>query len=101
MGYSLVMIAALLFCLLAGQEPAPAPSDADRKQAEKLVRDLFKDEFARNTPADRALLARKLLQQAPEARADAPTCFALLSLAEDCALQAGNLDLVWTILEET
>ena len=95
------MLAALLLSMLVGQEPLAVPSEADRKQAEKLIRDLFKDEFAKNTPADRALLARKLLKQAPEARADAPSCYALLSLAEDCALQSGNLDLVWTIFEET
>jgi hypothetical protein len=57
------LMAAVL--LLAGQDPkAPVPDAAAQKEAEKTIREVFKDQYGRPTLADRQALARELLQQA-------------------------------------
>ena len=53
---------------LAGQEPKlPVPDAAAQKDAEKTIREVFKDQYGRPTLADRQALARELLQQAEAA----------------------------------
>jgi hypothetical protein len=70
------------------------PEDAALKEAEKLVRDLFKDDLAKKAPADKRSLAKKLLTQGREA-ANAPASqYALLALAIDQSIQAGDVDTV-------
>ena len=84
----------VVFSLLS-QERLPVPDDAARKQADKLVRDIFKDDLARPGKADRAALIRKLLQQAVESKGDPGSAYALLSLAQDQAAVLGDADLLW------
>ncbi len=57
--------------------PIAAPSDAACKEAEKLVREVYKDEFSRKAPADKAVLGVHLLGEAREAGNDAATRFVL------------------------
>jgi len=82
----------LIAALVLPQEKAPAPKDAELKEAEKLVRDLFKEEFSKKAPADRRLLARKLLGQGREPGNPAATQYTLLSLAIEQAVQAVDLE---------
>jgi hypothetical protein len=50
---------------LAGQDPrAPVPDAAAQMEAEKTIREVFKDQYARPTLAERQALARELLKQA-------------------------------------
>ena len=66
------------------------PSADDIKQAEKLVKDLLKDEYAKTDPAGRLALATKLLQQADENKGDPASEYVLLHEARDYAVMGGD-----------
>lgn len=55
----------LITLLLTQSAPprAPVPADASQRESENLVREVFKEDYARTAPADRKALARKLLQE--------------------------------------
>lgn len=85
----------LLALLLAspGFQDRPAEPDANaQKETLKQVRDLFKDEYARKSPADQAALAQKLLQKGLETNDDLPSRFVMLKEARDVAAAAGDAD---------
>ena len=71
-------------------QQAPVPGAEQQKEAEALIRDVFKAEYSKNTAADRAALARKLLGQAQET-AEPTSRFVLLREARDLAAQAGEV----------
>ena len=50
---------------------APVPSPSDQRYAEKGIRDLYKDDFAKTSAQDKLELARKLANQADETKDDA------------------------------
>jgi hypothetical protein len=71
----------------------PVPEAAAQKEAEKLLRDVFKEEYARKAPADRAALSRTMLQRGLEKDEEAASRHALLREAKELAIQAGDWDL--------
>jgi hypothetical protein len=68
---------------------APPPDDAQR-EAESLVRTIYKSDYAKRTPADLSALAQKLIQQGRETKDDPAARFVLLREARDLATQAGD-----------
>lgn len=81
-------------------EKLPLPNAESLKEAEKLVRDVFKDDYAKKAPADRRALAQKLLKQAAESRDDATARYVLLREAQDLASQAGDLETAVQAIDE-
>ena len=75
----------------AQQARAPVPDQAAQKEAEKLIREVFKEDYAKKAPADRLALAKKLLQQGIETRDDPAARFVLLREARDLASAGGDL----------
>lgn len=73
-------------------ERAPAPDEAALKQAEQLVKDLFKDDFAKKNPRDMTALADKLVAQAREAKDDRTSQFVLFREAQELYAQAGDAE---------
>jgi hypothetical protein len=80
---------------------APVPGEAAQQEAMKLIRDLFKAEYARRAPADVQALAAKLLQQGRETKDDLVGQFVLLQQARELAVQAGDLATALAAVEET
>jgi len=78
----------------------PEPLEKDQARAEALIRQVFRDEYARPSPADRRALAQKLLRQGIETRDDTAARFVLLREARDLAAQSGDVDLALRALEE-
>jgi hypothetical protein len=79
--------------LLAGAAMGdlPAPPDAlAQERAQKLVRDLFKDAYARKAAADRVALAKSLRKEAEGTSGDVAGKFVLLREARDLAAGAGD-----------
>jgi serine/threonine protein kinase len=79
--------------------PAPAttrrsalPNATVQKDAEKQIRTLFKDDYAKKSPADVQALARKLLEQGTTINNDDAARYVMLRDARDFAAQAGDLD---------
>jgi hypothetical protein len=84
---SCLAIGILLACLCAQDPPRrPVPDAAQQKEAEKVVRDIFREEYAKKAPADRAALAKKLLEQA--GGAEDASKYVLLREARDLAAAA-------------
>lgn len=90
----------VLLLALGTQDPAALPDEPARNEAEKLVRELFKDDLAKTASADRQALARKLLGQARESRSEPAAQYVLFALSEDLAAGAGDLELVEAVLDE-
>jgi len=89
----------LIFALTAAaQDRLPLPDAEAQKTAEKTIKDLFKAEYAKPTPADRAALGSKLLKQGGE-EADPTTKYVLMREARDLAVLAGEADLAWKAVE--
>lgn len=76
----------------------PLPDQASQKNAEKLIRDLFKDEYSKKTPADKNALANRLLTQSEQSTNDPPTRYVLLREAQELALQSGDLPLTLKVV---
>lgn len=84
-----ILLVALL--ALSQDKKLPQPEASAQKDAETSIRDLFKDDYARKDPADKATFARKLLKQASDSKDDPVSRFVLLREARDLALQANDL----------
>ncbi len=70
---------------------APLPPEAARQaEIEKSVRDLFKADYAKKSPADRRALARTLLAEAARPGQDPATLWVLCREAQEAAATAGD-----------
>ena len=78
----------------------PVPDAAALRESEKLIRDLFKEEYAKKTGPDKVALARKLMELADQTKDDPPGRFVLLREARDLAIGGGNLTLAFAATDE-
>lgn len=83
---------ALLHCLtLLAQDPrAPVPDPAAQKEKEKLIREVFKDDYAKKSAPDRLALAKKLLEQGLATADDPAAEYVMLRESKDLATSAGD-----------
>jgi hypothetical protein len=72
---------------------APVPDAAKQRESEKQIRDLFKDQYAKKGTADRAALARTLMDQAAQVGEDRNALWVLYREAHDVASSAGDIRL--------
>ncbi|HLX60515.1 MAG TPA: hypothetical protein VKX17_04445 [Planctomycetota bacterium] len=68
------------------------PGTALQKEAEKTIREVFKDDFAKSAPADKIALSQKLAAQADETKDDMAGHYQLLLMSANLAAEAGELD---------
>ena len=68
----------------------PPPTEAAQAKALELIKSVFKNEYAKKAPADRAALARRLLQEAGTTQDDAAARYVLLDQATELAAGAGD-----------
>ena len=88
---TLTTAALLLAAPLLRADDRKPPPDADAQaKSEALIKDLFKEDFAKRKPADLQALAAKLVQQAADTKNDAAGQFVLLRLAAEVAAKAGD-----------
>lgn len=83
----------------AVQDRAALPDAAAVKDAEKQVRGIFKDEYAKKAPADVNALARRLLGQAGEAGIEVPIRYVMLRDARDFGAQTGDIDTAFKAID--
>lgn len=98
LGALVCWLAALL--PLQQEKKLPVPDPGDQKIAEKLVRDIFKDDYAKRGPADRVALARKLVEQGLQTKDDAAARFVQFREAQELAAQAGNVEVALCAIGE-
>jgi len=97
---SLLIVSLTMSCLLAADEKKPVPKAEAQAAAEKLVKEVFKDDYAKTKAADKLALAQKLLQQAEETKDDAAARYVLFREAINLATQAGDLTQAFTAADE-
>jgi hypothetical protein len=93
----------LLLCLfptVRAQDLLPVPDMASQVKAEKLIKDLFKGEYAKRRTSDWLDLSEKLLQQAADTKDDPAARFVLLREARDLAARAGDLNQALRAVDE-
>jgi hypothetical protein len=78
---------------------APVPEAKRQQEAEKLIKDLFKDQYSKKTPADRKALARLLLAQAAKSQEDPVAVWVLCREAQDMAVQSCDIGAVLEAIE--
>ncbi|HVR86628.1 MAG TPA: hypothetical protein VMU54_20055, partial [Planctomycetota bacterium] len=78
---------------------AAAPDAVKQRDAEKLVKDLFKDQYAKKAPADRLALAQALLDQAAKSADDPAILWVLFREAQDAAVQACDLAVAFKAID--
>jgi serine/threonine-protein kinase len=78
----------------------PIPGDAKQAEAEKLIKELFKDDYVKKTPADRLSLSNKLTKKARETSDDPAARFVLFREGQDLAAQAGDAGSALKIIDE-
>ncbi|HVR84326.1 MAG TPA: protein kinase, partial [Planctomycetota bacterium] len=76
------------------------PEPAALKEAEKVIREVYKADYSKKAPPDQQALAAKLLSQGRATREDPRAQFVLLREARDLALQVGDLDTTLAALDE-
>ncbi len=70
----------------------PPPSAEEQKEAEKVIRDLFREAYAKRQPDDLRDLARKLLASARDSKDDPVSQYVLLREARDIAMKVADLE---------
>lgn len=75
------------------------PDAAKQREAEKLVKEVFKDQYSKKAPADRQALAKSLLAEAEKSSGDAAGLWVLYRDAQDAAIQAGDVKLAALAIE--
>jgi hypothetical protein len=84
-----------LLALAAGgfpQDRAPEPDANVQKEKLKVIKDLFKDDYAKKSPQDQIALGRQFLIRGMETKDDAGAQYVMLREARDIAAAAGDVD---------
>ncbi len=100
------MLALTLSALLLAQGPPagqekklPVPTGAEVKEAERIVRDLFRKDYAKRDQDGRRALASKLLAKSMEMSDDPVARFVLLAEARDVASAAVDLNTAFAAID--
>jgi hypothetical protein len=100
-----VALAAILLCHLspALAQDATArlkvPSPAQQAPALKLIHELFGAQYAKTSPADRVVLAAKLMNAADDSGNDPNAQYVLLREARENAVRGGNLKIALAAID--
>ncbi len=82
----------------AAPDKKPVPSKQAQEEAQGMIRELFKDEFAKaRKPEERFALAKKIFEKGLETRDDPTSRFTALWMAADMAAHIGD----WIAVMET
>ena len=78
----------------------PVPDQEAQAKAEKTIKEIFKDEYAKKKPAEKIELANKLLQQGAETNDDPAAKYILFREARDLASKSGDVALALKAVDE-
>lgn len=79
----------------------PIPEGAKLREAEKLVKELFKDPYAKKSQEERKGLPRVLLGQARKNQGDSAAAWVLYREAQDLASQSGDITTAIEAIDES
>ncbi len=95
-----LVLAALSTSLFADQDRVPEPTKQAQVEAEKLVKDVYKDDYAKRGPDERRALAEKLLSEGRNTKSDTNTEYVLLREARDMAIQVADIETAIDAIKE-
>ncbi len=104
--FSLIVIVLLAMAAFASRDAmgadarAAEPTAAAQQEAEKLVKDIYKDEYAKKSPEDRKALGVKLLEQGRSSQKDPVSEYVLYREARDVASSAGDIETAMAAITE-
>ena len=75
------------------------PDLAKQKEAEKIIKDILKEQYAKKAPADRQALAKLLLQQTKDASNDPAALWVMYREAQDTAVQVCDVPTILASIE--
>lgn len=78
---------------------AAVPDAAKQKEAEKLIKDLFKDQYSKKAQSDRKALSRLLLNQVSKNGDDLAAVWVLCREAQDAAIQGCDITLAMATID--
>src|SRR5579862_685486 len=99
---SRLLIAGILGLLgpLTQDDPLPVPSDEALAQAEKTIREVFREEYGVRTGTAELKLAKKFVEQGLQTREDPALKYVLLREAGELALAAGDMETLIAALDQ-
>jgi len=98
---SLTLVLLLAAGPMFGADQKTKVPDADAQaKAEKLIKDIFKDDYAKRKPAEIQALAVKLHEQGVETKDDPAARYVLFREAMNLAAQVGDVDQALKAVEE-
>ena len=83
-----------------GEEKLPIPDAAKIKEAEKLIHEIFKAEYAQNKPEEKFALAQKLSKLAEESKDDPTAKYVAWIESSKLAAQTGEMDAALGVLDK-
>ncbi|MGD0089297.1 MAG: formylglycine-generating enzyme family protein [Planctomycetota bacterium] len=83
-----------------GGDRVSAPDVSARHEAEKVIKEVFKEDYAFTVPEERQMLARKLAQKAEETQIDLAAKYMFWREAASLLAQSGDLDAAHSVLEK-
>ena len=82
------------------EKRADIPDETSLKDAEKTIKGLFKDDYAKRAPADRVALAKNLLKQGIDTKDSPAARYVLFREAQEIAAKAGDIETAFKAIEE-
>lgn len=100
LGVGLALLWAATGARAQSEPKLPVPDAAAQKNAEKLLQEIFKDDYAKRSPADKTALAAKMMAQARDVKDDAVSRFVLYREAQSLYTAGGDGDAALTAIDE-
>ena len=99
---SFLLLVALMMAQVGTEKSnrLPIPDAAAQASAEKTIRQIFKDGYAKTKPADQAELGSALFDLAEKTKDDPTSRYVLLRQAIDMAARGGNLAAATKAIDE-
>jgi hypothetical protein len=99
-----VAYACALLCLAcvvgAGEGRLPEPSKEAQQEAEKAVKEVYADAFAKHTPEELTAFALKFLGTGGETKDDPKTQYVLFREARELAVKAGDVAIAFAAIDQ-
>jgi len=84
----------------ADEAKTPVPSATDIDRVKGLLKDIFKEEYANKTPAGRAVLCKKLLDQVKQVGNDRNAQYVMLKEAFEQSLLLGDTEVAFAAISQ-
>lgn len=97
---SIGLLAGVRAAIADDTDRVPVPAAQALSDADKLVKDVYKEDYAKRGPEERKALAMKLLDEGRNSKSDAASEYVLLREARDAAIQVADVSTAMESIDE-